>query len=183
GQRDASGKSVYAVDEREAQIVRTIFELVAAGHGYKTVRDILVDEKAASPRGRGWTAKGVRVIVARDLYRGRLVYGKTQVKWRGGDSRQVATSKDNWIVRDLPSARIVTDAQWNAAHARLARTTKAVSKPDGTVRPASGLAGKLLLSGLTICGRCHGPLTVINSHAAPNTPPTRHPGCSNPPRP
>src|SRR5215831_5990341 len=71
-QRDASGKAVYAVDEREAQVVRRIFDLIAAGNGYKTVRDILVAEKAASPRGRGWTAKGVRVIVARDLYRGRL---------------------------------------------------------------------------------------------------------------
>jgi len=177
GQRDASGKARFVPDEREADAVRRLFSLVSSGRGFQATARILAEEKQPSPRGRGWTMKGVKRIVERELYRGRLIYGRTKVEWRGGASKQVAAK--NPIVTEVPAARIVPDELWNAAHARIARTAKAVAKPDGGARPSTGLAAKLLLSGFTICGRCHGPMTVLNFHSTAGAPAQRFLVCSN----
>src|SRR5207245_3692309 len=106
---------------------RRVFELVAAGHSFEGIARLLRDEGAPSPRNLGWSATGRRKIIARDLYRGQVVYGKTKVVWptRGEKSIQVAVPEKDWVKRELPEARIVSDALWKAAHDRVARTRKA----------------------------------------------------------
>jgi DNA invertase Pin-like site-specific DNA recombinase len=65
----------------EAAIIRRIYERAAAGHGYSRTAKALNADGVASPAcGRGWATGGVREILFRELYRGRVVYGKT--RWR-----------------------------------------------------------------------------------------------------
>jgi hypothetical protein len=97
-----------------------------------------------------------------------LVYGKTKVVWpkRGEKSIQVPVPESEWIKRELPEARIVTDALWKAAHDRIAKTRKAFAahrNVDGQLqgRPESALVREHLLSGFLRCGVCNGNLFLL----------------------
>jgi DNA invertase Pin-like site-specific DNA recombinase len=183
--RDAAGAVRYAINEREAAVVRRVFEMVAAGHGYAGIAKLLGDDGSPSPRNLGWSATGIRKVIERDLYRGQIVYGKTRVEWpvRGEDSIQVPVPEKDWLRRDLPEARIVTDALWKAAHDRIARTRKAFASHragDGKLqgRPESALVREHLLSGFLRCGVCGGNLFLLVSKAGKNSPSKRFYVCT-----
>jgi hypothetical protein len=90
--------------EPEAEVIRRIFREIADGRGYARIADGLNADKIPSPR-RGWSMTGVREMVYRDLYRGRVVYGKTRWQDRGGTKVKVRTSEADWLVRDDASLR------------------------------------------------------------------------------
>jgi hypothetical protein len=63
----------------EAAIIRRIFQELAAGRCFARVAQGLNREAIPCRRvRRGWAMIGVRALVFRDLYRGRLIYGKTR---------------------------------------------------------------------------------------------------------
>src|SRR5262245_30352381 len=63
----------------EAAILRRVFEEVAQSRGFARIAQGLNADRIPSPRrGRGWAMTGVREIIFRDLYRGRVVYGRTR---------------------------------------------------------------------------------------------------------
>lgn len=80
-------------------------------------------------------------------------------KW--GEPEHVKRPSTEWLRVDAPHLRIVTDAQWAAAHARI-DATRAIYRPDigGHVagRAPSGVVAKHLLTGLATCATCGGGL-------------------------
>ncbi len=174
--KNGDGKRDYVtwqVIPEQAAVIRRIFEEVAAGRGFQAVARTLADEGAPSPRNHGWSLSGVRKVVLRETYRGRLVYGRTKlVPRRGQKALQVPVSETAWLVRDLPEElRIVSPALWDAAHARLARTRKTYAgkrRANGELhgRPESALVARHLLSGFLRCGLCGGNLFILNQKAS-----------------
>ena len=61
-------------------------------------------------------------ILFRELYRGRIVWGKTRWIDRGGTKAKQDRPESEWLTREAPELRIVSEDQWHAAHARLERT-------------------------------------------------------------
>jgi site-specific DNA recombinase len=108
----------------------------------------------------------VREIVLRDLYRGRVVYGRTRREDRDGSTRKhrVDMPESEWITREVPELRIVTDTLWTAAHTRLEATRKLYARlTDGRLvgRPGSTLERAYLLTGFLSCGLCGGSVYVL----------------------
>jgi site-specific DNA recombinase len=100
---------------------------------------------------------GVREMAFRDLYRGRLVYGKTAWEYGKGRKYKVAVPESEWITLEQPALRIVPEPLWQAAHARLDRTRQAYLRQTGGKlwgRPETGIEAKYLLSGFATCGVC-----------------------------
>jgi site-specific DNA recombinase len=71
----------------EAEVIRRIFREIAEGRGYAKIAQGLNAESLPCPRGKCWAMTGVREMVYRDLYRGRIVYGKTRWDYTGGKTR------------------------------------------------------------------------------------------------
>jgi hypothetical protein len=69
------------VNEREAAVVRRVFELVAAGHGFEAIAKLLRDEAAPSPRSLGWSATASARSSRETCTGAQVVYGKTKVIW------------------------------------------------------------------------------------------------------
>src|SRR5918993_679623 len=74
---------VRRINEREAAIVRRIFELCAAGTGYTRIAKLLNHERAPCPRPQqsrpaGWAPTSVHAILRRRLYRGEVVWNQTR---------------------------------------------------------------------------------------------------------
>jgi site-specific DNA recombinase len=135
------------VIQSEADVVRTIFTLCAEGYGKAAIAKLLNERHDPSPQSQqgrpmGWAPSSVREVLYRDLYRGEVIYGKTR---KVGPGKQVARPEAEWIRMAAPDARIVSDADWQAAHVRLTATRETYLRTtDGRVwgRPLAGLASK-----------------------------------------
>ena len=71
------------IEPTEADVIRRIFQLSAAGHGVKAIAKLLNAEGAPSPRaqcGRSqtWAPSSVRAVLFRPVYRGEIVWGRTR---------------------------------------------------------------------------------------------------------
>jgi len=168
-ERGSDGLVRRVVIEAEAAVIRRIFALSAAGSGYYRIARLLNDEGALapSPRRRGhprrsWSSTTVRDVLNREAYRGRLVWNQRERVLRGGRRVMRMRPASDWIVRDVPELRIVDDATWQAAHARLADSRRLYLETTGGVthggRPANPLDSPYLLTGMLSCGACGGSL-------------------------
>jgi len=148
----------------EAHVIVRIFEEIAAGRGFAKVAKGLNADAVQGPRGRRWAMTCIREMVSRELYRGRLVYGKTQWQYRKGRKFKVRAPESAWIIRQAEALRIVSDELWARAHARLERTRQTYLRQTGGKlygRPESGLESRHLLSGFVLCGCCQGSMHAI----------------------
>jgi site-specific DNA recombinase len=133
--------------------------------GFLRIARRLNAEGIASPRpGRlGWQTSGVREIALRDLYRGRQVYGRTRWEDREGTKRKITTPPSEWITVEVPELRVIDDALWNQAHARMAETRALYARlTDGKLigRPGCTLEARYLLTGFLRCALCDGAVFV-----------------------
>ena len=152
------------IHEAEAAIVRRIFDLCASGSGLKRIAIQLNDEGAPSPRAqqgrpRGWAPSSVREVLYRPLYRGEIVWNKTKKRNTWGVKHAQERAESDWIRRDAPELRIVSEGAWDAAHRRLGSAQRTYLRgTNGQLwgRPMTGLASKYLLTGLSRCGCCGG---------------------------
>ena len=147
------------INEREADVVRRIFELCASGHGYTKIAKTLNAESAPCPRpqqGRpaGWAPSSVKTIIDRALYRGDVIWNKTKKRDQWGQHKTSDRPEREWLRRSMPELRIVSDDAWNAAHARVDGVRKRMRSGAGNVGYRRDVESKYLLSGFARCAVC-----------------------------
>ena len=179
----AKGQTTRMVNDAEAAVVRAIYERFAAGDGLRTIALTLNAERAPSPRAQqgrpnGWSSSSVRAILARPLYRGLLVYGRTAKAYGrelNADRRtkrekgQVSQPEEAWVRREVPELRIVdADLAARVDKRRDHWKTKAdAAKKKG--RAPQNAGGKYLLSGgLLVCPTCGGHFEAFRSPWKPD---------------
>jgi site-specific DNA recombinase len=156
------------INEAEAAVIRKIFEWCAAGHGQIAISHRLNEEHAIAPRAQqgrpmAWASSSVREVLRRPLYRGQIVYNKSKKRNAWGQVKTQSRPESEWITVPAPALRIVPDALWKAAHARLETTRQSYLRATGGQlhgRPCDGRAAKYLLTSLATCGLCGGSLEV-----------------------
>src|SRR5437763_15437637 len=129
---------IQKVNEVQAVVVRRMFQLCAEGFGLTRIAKTLNAERIPPPRahGRGWAPTAIREILYRELYRGEVIYNRSQKIHRRGTKAQRRRDPAEWLRRPAPELRIVSDDLWQAAHARLQRTRN-------TFRPRPGAPSRL----------------------------------------
>jgi site-specific DNA recombinase len=113
-----------SINEREAEVVRRIFHLCASGSGIKAIAKYLNVEGVPSPRpirGRpkGWAPSSVRSVLHRRTYVGEIRYGMTKTRDQWGQRRTQKRPASDVVIVTQPAWRIISDAEWQAAHSRL----------------------------------------------------------------
>lgn len=145
GQKAASGKTIkrsIVIDEYGVEIVRRIFTLRAANRSLPWIARTIAAFDTQT--GRAWSVNSVNSILFNEMYLGRIEWGKR--------------SKNNsGIRRQRDDLRILTDEEWNAAHAHDRANRANAPKPPKNPR---GAQPKYLLSGLIECPGCGGSLVV-----------------------
>jgi len=92
----------------------------------------------------------------------------------------VATMGADWITRQAPQLRIVSDELGAAAHARLERAAEIYTRSTNGERhgrPALGSPSRYLLTNLSVCSCCGGTLYVVTRSNGSTR--KRFYGCSN----
>jgi site-specific DNA recombinase len=159
---------IRAVNGAQAEIVRRIFTMYAAGLGLKKIASALNAEHVPPPRGdrAGWAPSAIREMLRRELYRGVIVWNRSQKISRGGTRKQRKRPEGEWLRLEAPELRIVAEDLWRGVQARLDHHARSIprSRTGGRLlgRPAQAdLESKHLLSGLGRCTECGGPLIAI----------------------
>ena len=71
----------FVVNEKEAQIVKRIYELYLQGNGYIKIASILNEENIKSPMNKRWRFSVIRKILKDETYTGKLILQKTVMMW------------------------------------------------------------------------------------------------------
>ena len=112
------------INEPEAAVVREIFERCANGEGLKAIGKRLNEAAAATPRAQqgrpnGWAPTSVRAVLHRPLYRGQIVWNRTKKRDAWGQKHRTDRPAAERVSVTAESLRIVPEALWSAAHARM----------------------------------------------------------------
>ena len=178
-QFDARGEPIRGdrtIDEREADIVRRIFRMFAAGVAPRSIARTLNDEGISGPGGKPWGDTTIRGhvkrgtgIVNNELYIGRLIWNRLRYVKDPSTGKRVSrlNPETEWIIKDVPGLRIVDDELWQAARARqseiaetFAKVTEGVREHHRQNRLNGARRPRTLLSGLIFCGCCGGPYSL-----------------------
>ena len=94
-------------------------------------------------------------MLRRERYRGVIVWNQREKTYRKGTKVRIQRDANDWIRVDVPELRIVSDDLWFGVQRRI----KTNFTPGA---PAGGRPPRYLLSGITRCAECGGPMTAIN---------------------
>lgn len=166
GYRTVNGEHGRAllVDSEEAEIVREVFGRYAAGEGARDIARDLNARAIPSPgatwkrtarRADGrWLNSGVRSILTNPIYRGEWTWNKSL--WRKdpdtGRRIRIERPQHEWIIRQAPELRIVSEELWTAVQERFHARVRTFANAPGVSR--RGGQPRYLLSGLLECGVC-----------------------------
>ena len=107
--RQPEGHVKRVINEREAEVVRTVFRRYADGRGLRSIVHGLNAEGAPAqlPRRKdppvGWSVSSLRAILRREIYAGRVVWNRTAKRNAWGERRQSPRPEDEWVTYEPPS--------------------------------------------------------------------------------
>ncbi len=161
---DARGKgrknTRAVVNEKQATIVRRIFDYYLDGLGPTRIAKALNEDRipppAAGDRGTGsWSNSCISAMLRRDRYQGVYVHGKTKRTRKGGKRNAEQQPESDWVKVEMPEWRIIDEDTWNATERRLAEQS---GKYSGSGSP--GPRTKYALSSLGKCDHCGGSICI-----------------------
>jgi site-specific DNA recombinase len=155
------------IEDREAAVVRRIFEMSASGLSLKAIATALNGEKVRPPRPRAtatqatWAPTAIREMLRRDLYAGRVIWNRSRFIKVPGTNRRVARPRprSEWQISERPDLRIVSDELWQAVQLRQTRMQQLYGGNHGLLN-RSASSGHLL-TGFIKCGLCEANLVIV----------------------
>jgi site-specific DNA recombinase len=137
---DVLPDKTYAVNQAEASIVRTIYEMYTSGHGYNEIIAKLNSEGCRSKSDRQFGKSSLHEILKNEKYIGTDVFNRT-IRKQGGKRNNHHSKSDSEIIRvenGMPS--IISKELWNEVSKKMDSNKRA--------RAANSAKELYLLSGL-----------------------------------
>jgi DNA invertase Pin-like site-specific DNA recombinase len=165
---DSSGELLRGdrqVAPDQAPIVQRIYEEYAAGKSPKAISAQLNKEGVPGPSGKGWTQSTINGnrrrgigILNNEIYIGVMVWNRMRMIRDPETGKRISriNPEEEWIRKDVPELRIVSDELW---HKVKERQRALPSNEEGMWKAKRP---KYLLSGLLRCGVCGGGMSMAN---------------------
>ena len=167
-QKSDAGRVVeYRVDPGEAKTVVRIFTLFVGGEGVRGIAHILNAEGIPSPRagkrGTGsWSPSAIWAMLRSERYKGTLIWGRKGRAYKFGTRTQFSRGVEGQIRIERPELRIVSEELWAGVRARIAQNQR-FRGPHPYAR--AGAKRRFLLTGLSRCAKCGGPICATTGRA------------------
>src|SRR6185437_1861455 len=121
------GGAKLTIYEPEAVVVRRIFQMTADGMSLKRIAKTLNREGVRSPQPGtkkkydSWAPSGVREMIRRELYAGRIVWNKSKKVKVPGTNKRVRRPRPEteWKITQASELRIVTQDLWDRVQERI----------------------------------------------------------------
>lgn len=152
GYRVANGH--LEVDEAEAETVRLIFRLYAAGYSYREIIETLNQQGRKTKTGKQFGANSLHDLLKNEKYIGVLVYGKTR-KRPDGKRNTHGKTPENCIRIENGCPAIVDPKIFEAVQKRLSENRRKGGRPvEHAYSPLKGKA---------FCGECKSAMNISYS--------------------
>ena len=149
-----------AIEPVEAAIVERIFREYVAGIAPKAIAKRLNQDRIAGPFGGTWSPSTIHGhskrgtgILNNELYIGRLIWNRLRYVKNPDTGKRISrlNPQAEWITKEIPSLRIVSNELWKAVKDRQRATRRTIIR-TGNI----GFARRpqYLFSGLSKCGVC-----------------------------
>ena len=156
GRSDSHGRPIpigyrITIEAAEAAVVRQIFQLFREGLGEKAIAKRLNLQSTS----RLWRTNTIYFMLQNSKYVGRFYFNRREWRKHPETGRRVYRwrPRDRWESRVTDPLRIVDDESWDAVQRRLqTRQRLFAHRRSATAH---------LLSGLLICDRCGGRLSIV----------------------
>ena len=162
---------VRKINAQRAKVVVRIFEQFASGFGLARIAKSLNEDRTSPPHGGtlGWCPTAIREILQRDLYRGMVLWNRTQVIQRGGTRKQRKRPESEWLRIEAPELRIISQVLWDQVKECRTRNQRTYLRGTGgrlLSRP-TGEDGRssYLLTSIAKCVTCGGSIVAIKRPA------------------
>jgi hypothetical protein len=169
--KDEHGRSLIiaskrVIDEEESKWVWRIFEWFSDGKTIRWIAGELNRLGVPSSRGGTWCASAIHGVAAKHtgmlnnhIYIGKVVWNKRQ--WtkdpESGNRRYVERPQEEWIEKEHPELRIVSDELWETTQRRKKKTSEHYKNLQNKKAPH-----KYLFSGLLVCGCCGMAYSIVS---------------------
>ena len=148
------------IEPTEAAVVERVFREFVAGTSPKQIAKTLNREGIKGPFGSSWNPSTIHGNSARgtgilnnELYVGRLIWNRLRYIKNPDTGKRVSrlNPRPEWITKEVPELRIVSDQLWTAAKSRQQATRRVLASSTSIVKARRP---QYLFSGLTKCGVC-----------------------------
>ena len=136
----------YVINEKEAEIVRIIFEKYADGIGYNQILNYLNSMGYRTKRGNQFGKNSLYSILENEKYVGTYVFNKRLEKNAVGKRNPTVRPREEWIIAEDVIPAIIDQRTFDIVQAKMSENK----------RKAGQYTAKeiYLLSGLIFCGEC-----------------------------
>lgn len=142
------------INEKEAEMVRFIYEMAAQNHGSRTIAKMLQDHGYSNHEGNKIAEQTVRRIVRNPLYKGTAVMNVLHKNFETKKTER--NSKDQWIYHDHIVPAIVSEELWNQANRLMDARANVFITEDFKTRMIGSRKNSNPLTGKIVCGLCGG---------------------------
>lgn len=148
---DKVGKEVV-INEKEAEIVRLMFQMCADGYGTRVISKTLTNKGIFSRSGNPFNDGTIRRIIRNPLFKGTYVMNKKHYDFNA--KRTFPVAEEQWVTKENGVPPIVDEALWEKANREMDRKTKASHSAEGMEKKRGFNPGNHPLSSRIICGLC-----------------------------
>ncbi len=168
---DVDADKRYIVNAFEAETVRLIFQMHAAGASYGAILDELARQGRTTKKGRPFGKNTLSAILHNEKYIGRLIYG-TQPRAHGSAKRnsRCKPAETRMVIEDAVP-RIIPQELWEEVQTRMH-----ARKGEGGRYSAKH---EYLLTGKVFCGECGGAMVVTGCNQSKDGRQYRYYNCVN----
>lgn len=149
GYNIVNGKLI--INEKEALMVRQIFDLYTKGYGFRLIQKELTERGYFSKTGNIINTKTIKRIITNEKYMGTLICGK---KVKDFDTKKyIPVEESNWIVHEDAVPAIVDKNLWTEAN-KILKSKTIKYKSENNYKMAGRFLGCSVFSSKIICQKC-----------------------------
>lgn len=140
------------INEKEADIVRLIYDLYIQGYGSRSISKELSNRGIKNRNGKDFAEGVIRQIIRNPLYMGTVIMNKRSYIFES--KKTVRNPKEEWIYHENAVPAIVSKEIWEKANRIMDQRSKYVRADEFAQRKVGVNLGKYNLSSKIICGEC-----------------------------
>lgn len=140
------------INEKEAEIVREIYDLCTEGYGSRSISKALTNKGITSRTGNPFAEVTVRKILNNPLYMGTVIMNKLHFDFNKKETLRMP--EEEWIIHEGAVPAIISSETWEKAQKEM---VKRKTGTDYGEKVRGYNKGKSSLSSKIICGYCGKP--------------------------
>lgn len=143
------------INEKEAEMVRYIYEMALQNYGTRTIAKMLEDNGYLNRDGNKIAEQTVRKIIRNPLYKGTAVMNVFHKDFE--TKRTERNSKEQWIYHDNIVPPIISEDTWTKANKLMDIRSQTIITEDFKTKVIGSKKNSYLLTSKIQCGLCGNP--------------------------